>query len=222
VRREAVLAVGGFDETLAAAEDWDMWLRLARAGVRCARIDRALVEYRIRPGAMHLDPTRMVENPRRVLDKVFADPGLPTAVQALRPLAYQNLHLRAAADYYRAGDDAAGAREFCAAAGARPALLADADTLAEFCRLLLPMGYQTGTLMAARWRPLARVLRAALAAGLAQPDLRAQRWRAELAYWRVVGPLLRRRAKAALARGHQRARLLAANARLVAFEQAAG
>jgi hypothetical protein len=220
VRREAVLAVGGFDETLAAAEDWDLWLRLARTGVRWTCVDRALAEYRIRPGAMHEDPARMAEGCRRVLDKVFAQPELPAAVMAQRPLAYQNLHLRAAAAYYRAGDEAAGAREFRAAVGARPALLTEPETLERFCRLLLPLGYQTGTLMTARWRQLARTLRAALTAAVADPAHAALRWRAELAYWRVVRPLLARRAKAALARGHRRARLLAAHARLLAFEQA--
>jgi hypothetical protein len=220
VRREAVLAVGGFDETLAAAEDWDLWLRLAGAGGRWACVDRALVEYRIRPGAMHEDAARMAASCRRVLDKVFAQPELPAAVRAQRALAYQNLHLRAAAAYYRAGDDAAGAQEFRAAVAARPALLTESDALERFCRLLLPLGYQTGTLMTARWRQLARTLRAALTAALADPDHAALRWRSEVAYWRVMRPLLARRAKAALARGHRRARLLAAHARLLAFEQA--
>lgn len=36
-RRAALLAVGGFDETLRIGEDWDLWLRLAaRYEVRCA------------------------------------------------------------------------------------------------------------------------------------------------------------------------------------------
>ncbi|HLK12034.1 MAG TPA: glycosyltransferase [Candidatus Binatia bacterium] len=218
-RRDAVVAAGGFDETLASAEDWDLWLRLARAGVRWACVDRALAEYRIRPSAMHQHPGRMAENCRRALDNVFATPGLPAAVADRRPLAYQNLHLRAAADHYRAGDRVAGAREFRAAVAARPMLLTEPDTLAGFCRLLLPMGYQTGALMAARWRSLGRTLRAAMAAALADPGLAPLRWRAELAYWRTIRPLLHRRAKAALAGGRRRARLSAANDRLVAFER---
>jgi cellulose synthase/poly-beta-1,6-N-acetylglucosamine synthase-like glycosyltransferase len=220
VRRDVVVAIGGFDEALAAAEDWDLWLRLARTGVRWVCLDRALAEYRIRPGAMHEDPARMAASCRRVLDKVFADPELSGAVRAQRPLAYQDLHLRAAAAYYRAGDEAAGAREFRAAVAARPALLAEPDALERFCRLLLPLGYQTGTLMTARWRQLARILRAALSAALADPEHASLRWRAELAYWRVLRPLVQRRVKAALARGRRRARLLAAHDRLLAFEQA--
>ncbi len=37
IRRDALVRSGGFDETLRAAEDFDMWLRLARAG----RVDLA-------------------------------------------------------------------------------------------------------------------------------------------------------------------------------------
>lgn len=49
-RTDLLRAVGGFDETLRQAEDWDLWLRLAaRAPVGC--VPQALAEYRQhRPG----------------------------------------------------------------------------------------------------------------------------------------------------------------------------
>ncbi|HEY1855271.1 MAG TPA: glycosyltransferase, partial [Solirubrobacterales bacterium] len=37
-RTEQVRAVGGFDESLATCEDWDLWQRLARSGAHFARI----------------------------------------------------------------------------------------------------------------------------------------------------------------------------------------
>jgi glycosyltransferase involved in cell wall biosynthesis len=45
-RREAVLSVGGYAYGL-YAEDWDLWLRMARNGRRFANIDECLLRYRI-------------------------------------------------------------------------------------------------------------------------------------------------------------------------------
>jgi O86/O127-antigen biosynthesis beta-1,3-galactosyltransferase len=47
-RRDAVLAVGGYAYGL-YAEDWDLWLRMARSGKRFANIDEPLLRYRIHP-----------------------------------------------------------------------------------------------------------------------------------------------------------------------------
>ena len=50
LRREAVMAVGGFDETLKHSEDVDLLLRLAAAGHQGAWIQQPLVRYRIHSG----------------------------------------------------------------------------------------------------------------------------------------------------------------------------
>ena len=47
IRRQAVLAVGGFDESLQHSEDVDLLLRLAKAGHQGAWIEQELVRYRI-------------------------------------------------------------------------------------------------------------------------------------------------------------------------------
>ena len=44
-RREALATVGGFDEGLAALEDYDLWLRLARAGYRFVALPEPLTRY---------------------------------------------------------------------------------------------------------------------------------------------------------------------------------
>ena len=49
IRREALVAIGGFDETLKHSEDVDLLLRLASAGHKSAWIEE-LVRYRIHDG----------------------------------------------------------------------------------------------------------------------------------------------------------------------------
>ena len=50
VRREVLLELGGFDPSLAHAEDVDLLLRLAAAGHRGAWVEHPLVRYRVHPG----------------------------------------------------------------------------------------------------------------------------------------------------------------------------
>jgi glycosyltransferase involved in cell wall biosynthesis len=211
VRRHLVEAAGGFDETLTSVEDWDLWLRLARAGVRWHHVDRPLVEYRIRRDAMHQNPHRMLENRLRVLAKVFDEGNdLRADVASRRALAFQNAHLAAACDHLRAGERAEAARAFRAAALARPAFLTEPASLRRFCRLLLPEGHQREAALVANRRPLTRALRATLTDLFASPDLepkvRRLRSRAAVAYWRTVLRLARKGLTANL-RGDPAARL---------------
>jgi glycosyltransferase involved in cell wall biosynthesis len=46
-RRDVLAAVGGFDDSLASASDWDLWLKVTKLG-RVACTDDVLVDYRIR------------------------------------------------------------------------------------------------------------------------------------------------------------------------------
>ena len=49
VKAATYAAVGGFDETLPHAADWDMWARAATAG-EVVFVDRVLAQYRVHPG----------------------------------------------------------------------------------------------------------------------------------------------------------------------------
>jgi Glycosyl transferase family 2 len=73
-RTDVVRALGGFDEALRAAEDWDMWLRLAAFG-DAAVVDLPLVGYRVWPGSMSRDLVRMDEAVAVVLARAGQDPG---------------------------------------------------------------------------------------------------------------------------------------------------
>jgi len=80
VRRSLIDAAGGFDESLTALEDWDLWLRLAL--VAEARYTPAvLATYRVQAGGMSGDRSRMDRNQFRVVDKLHR----------MRPAAFEGL-----------------------------------------------------------------------------------------------------------------------------------
>ncbi len=47
VRRSKFLELGGFDESMKIAYDWECWIRLLHAGCRAGAIDEPLMRYRI-------------------------------------------------------------------------------------------------------------------------------------------------------------------------------
>jgi len=73
ILKEALNEVGGFDESLAAAEDWDMWLRLsARYEFVC--VDRAQILYRISTNSMSTNLKRQEAASLKVIERAFSQP----------------------------------------------------------------------------------------------------------------------------------------------------
>ena len=69
LRRSRVLEVGGFDESLALGEDWDLFIRMVLAGSRAGLVDRPLLRYRMRPGSATADRPRALAARVAVLQK---------------------------------------------------------------------------------------------------------------------------------------------------------
>jgi glycosyltransferase involved in cell wall biosynthesis len=61
VKRECFTAAGYFDESLNAAEDWDMWLRIAKI-FQFDYSDKTLVKLRIHPDNTQHDTVHMLDN----------------------------------------------------------------------------------------------------------------------------------------------------------------
>ena len=78
-RRDVLDSVGGFDEDLQTNEDYDLWIRAARAGFRFRRNPRPLGWYRRRGGSLSANDVRMLTGIVRVYRKALADakPGSP-------------------------------------------------------------------------------------------------------------------------------------------------
>jgi glycosyltransferase involved in cell wall biosynthesis len=69
MRREILEAVGGFDEGLTAAEDLDLWIRIAEQGWPIGRIPDPLVLYRRRPGSLSTSTLRLRRTTAAIYDK---------------------------------------------------------------------------------------------------------------------------------------------------------
>jgi glycosyltransferase involved in cell wall biosynthesis len=68
-RRELLLRVGLFDESLRSSEDFDLWLRIVKAGGRIAYLRQPLVRYRRHGASLSADPVWMCKHILRVLEK---------------------------------------------------------------------------------------------------------------------------------------------------------
>jgi GT2 family glycosyltransferase len=76
VRRERLLACGGFDESFGAAADVECWTRLILAGARAGMVDEPLMHYRLHPGAMTANRAGALRERVRTLEKVAKNADL--------------------------------------------------------------------------------------------------------------------------------------------------
>lgn len=84
-KRDVLMKVGLFDETLGSGEDFELWLRMLNHGYQIHRHSEPLVNYRRRPGSHTSKPIWIYSNFVTLLDKVEADYELgPTDLQAVR------------------------------------------------------------------------------------------------------------------------------------------
>ncbi len=72
LRRTRVTEVGGFDVTLKTCEDWDLWQRLARHGVRFIADRDALVFYRMRDGSLSSNLDQLLSDAQIVRARGFS------------------------------------------------------------------------------------------------------------------------------------------------------
>jgi glycosyltransferase involved in cell wall biosynthesis len=73
-RRKCVDEVGGFDESLRATEDRDLWLRIALR-YEVALVPTLIAYYRTSPSSMSTDPGRMLKAQLRFVEKHYGEPG---------------------------------------------------------------------------------------------------------------------------------------------------
>ena len=102
-RRSALVSVGGFDPGLRHLEDIDLALRLSRQGYAAAWVEKVTVAYRRHGENASLTIASQDTALGTVLDKFFAQPGLPDEIRHLeRRVRYSSL-VWIAYQYHRAG-----------------------------------------------------------------------------------------------------------------------
>ena len=68
MRRDALVAAGGFAAPAALGSDWDLWLRLLRRGERFVYEPRAAIEYRRHAGGVTADVALLAESSLAIRD----------------------------------------------------------------------------------------------------------------------------------------------------------
>jgi GT2 family glycosyltransferase len=88
VRASALAAVGSFDENVVAAEDWELWLRLAAHGFVAARAPGQHAIYRLHQQQASMNEAQTARSVVSILEKVLGSYPLSAAD---RPLVEQTL-----------------------------------------------------------------------------------------------------------------------------------
>lgn len=89
IRKSILTQMGGFDESLSAAEDWDLWLRLA-AKYPFVCVPKAQILYRVSLTSMTANVTRQKRETIKVIERAFAQ--APESLQYLKQPSMANLY----------------------------------------------------------------------------------------------------------------------------------
>ncbi len=74
IRKSALVAIGGYDETLKTTCDWDLWLRMSAAGSKFAGLQHPLTEYRWRATSNSKNHDRTCRDRLNVLQHALDTP----------------------------------------------------------------------------------------------------------------------------------------------------
>lgn len=101
-RRKCIEQINGFDENRQISEDWDFWLRLAKANCIFSCLPEVLADYRFHGSNMSLNIPYSHTRYINVLDKLYKNENdLPDEIIQLKNQAYSNVYLNTAKNYLR-------------------------------------------------------------------------------------------------------------------------
>jgi glycosyltransferase involved in cell wall biosynthesis len=154
VRRESLLAVGGFreDRLLGASADWDLWVRLA-ARYRLAPTGAASLLVREHADNMMHDPEKMERAMRAAVESFLTDAVAGPRLRSLASRIQSRMLLYAAVGYYGCGQTATARARLASACALDPRVVLQPLWLYTFSRSLL------GAQVSRRLRALKREIR---------------------------------------------------------------
>jgi glycosyltransferase involved in cell wall biosynthesis len=91
-RRDTIVRAGLFDESLRSVEDFDLWLRVIKAGGRIAYHRDVLARYRRRSGSLTADPIWLSKHILEVLRKVKKRDDLTLSEKQTVEMQYEHFH----------------------------------------------------------------------------------------------------------------------------------
>ena len=91
-RKDTLVRAGMFDESLRSVEDFDLWLRVIKAGGRIAYHRDVLARYRRRSGSLTADPIWLSEHILEVLTRVKQRTDLTPSERATADMQYEHFH----------------------------------------------------------------------------------------------------------------------------------
>lgn len=98
VRRRVLQEVGGYRESLSAAEDYELWLRIAAYGYRAVRAPGLLAVYRKRAGTLSTKDLLMARSLQEVFQVVAEEYEVPERIRALARARRASLEADLSAD----------------------------------------------------------------------------------------------------------------------------
>lgn len=141
-RRAAFQKAGMFDSALRQAEDWDLLLRMAAAGIRFACIPRVLAQRRIHLSSATADAEQSLHWEHLALQKALSTLNLPPDVRALVPAVNFRMFVRAAMGHWRQGAREPAVRRLMDAFAAWPEALHRPQTYVGLIARLRPADHR--------------------------------------------------------------------------------
>lgn len=142
VRRDALVRVGGYDESFPAWEDIDLWVRLARYE-RFAYISEALAEYHMEGVASVSGNMEAMATGRwRSIVAALGWPEVQALSEAVRKQALKESLLQLGEAYYMLGRDVAARRTLRSLARQVPGMTLDPRLLRPYAQSFLPSPFR--------------------------------------------------------------------------------
>ena len=168
-RAASLRAVAGFNAELRQAEDWDLFLRLASAGIGVVHVPEVLVQKRLHSDSLSADMEHSLRWSERALASVAS--ALARSYQGLVEESVAQSYLDASANLWRQGRRGQAIRLFSHAAVCCPAILERPGTYVRIVARMNPYGWRSVDELSQRLEEVAGLATAFMGAVLDQSAL---------------------------------------------------